>query len=148
MNTPFALALKYMTPFVRTSFSTNKVQTHRKISKWDLYFHLTFLLWMDITFPTVIVPLFVKARLHDPVSDVFKYGLLAALFLFALSTVITGVNSGFFKDLEAEADAMTLEEHKLRRKKSLGKFLLYYILPIVIPVAICVFIQEFILVDF
>lgn len=85
------------------------------------------------------------ARLKHPVSEEFNAVLIVSLFLLALTTVIYGVRTGYFKSLQEEADAMTYEQHKARCKKMQLPFMLYYVMPILVEGLICFVIQEWVL---
>ncbi len=139
----YKLVLRYMTVAVKGLMSMN-ITREKKIQMWDIYTKTWSLIWVNMLF-LFIIPCFIMARLKHPVSEEFNAVLLVSLFLLALTTVIYGVRTGYFKSLQEEADAMTYEQHKARYKKMQLPCMLYYVMPLFVEVLICCVIEEWVL---
>ena len=91
----------------------------------------------------LIAPFFVWANLYQPALKIYIYCLMgfcigiSCLFIYAIK------KKGIIKSFIKEADAMTKEQHKARRKGLVVKFVFGYMLTPLYLLVFCLLFQYF-----
>ena len=109
----------------------------------DIHSGIIILLFSEILMQTG-VPLFVYARLWQPAPMWFVYSIIIITAIVSILFMRKVKKAKVYEELLEEANKLTKEEHKARRKALLPKFLLYYMLPITYVIPLCALFQHII----
>ena len=134
-----------MTPWVRASFSKNRLKHMPKDETSDIH-QITFIVFAIEVLICIALFLFTWARLTEPIPPTITYIIMAAVYAMSFLLFRKAKKRGFYTQLQDEANRMTQAEHHARFKKSGLIIIIYYISPILVVVGACLFIQHFILV--
>lgn len=111
----FDIGVKYVTPVVRVMLSYNRLYGVPKNEQLEMFSRLLVFVAAQMVIP-LIAPLFVWANLYQLVPKIFIFCLMGfctvinCLFIYAIK------KNGVIESFIEEADVMTKEQHKARRK--------------------------------
>lgn len=137
----YQFGLNYITPVIRIQLSYNrlgrKLRFRNPKDEID-YIHPTIvcLLFSEI-FTLTVIPFLIYARMWQPSLIRFVYILAIIAVTISILFMRKVKKAKVYEKLLEEANKLTKEEHKVRRKALLHKSLLYYLLPIICAILSC-----------
>lgn len=126
----YKIGLKYIIPVVRIMLSNNRLYSVPKGEIYDILWRIGCLIGAELLMPITIF-FIIWARIYEPVSRPLIYWIIGFAFIIAALFVIKVKREKACESLIEEADNLTKEEHRKRKKALLPKFLLYYIAPLI-----------------
>lgn len=126
----YKIGLKYVIPVVRIMLSNNRLYSVPKGEIYDILWRIGCLIGAELLMPITIF-FIIWARIYEPVSRLLIYWIIGCAFIIAALFVIKVKREKACESLIEEADNLTKEEHRKRKKALLPKFLLYYIAPLI-----------------
>ena len=126
----YKFGLKYVIPIIRIMLSYNRLHLVPKGEIYDILWGIGCLIWGE--FLMLFTSFFIIwARIYTPVSRLLIYWTIGIAFIITVLFLIKVKREKVCESLIEEADKLTKEEHRIRRKVLLPKFLLYYMLPLI-----------------
>lgn len=141
----YNISTRYMTPWVRASFSKNRLKHMPKDEISEIY-QVSIIVFAIEVLMFITLFLFIWARLTEPIPPTITYIIMAAVYALSFLLFRKAKKRGFYTQLQEEANRMIKAEHHAKAKKLVPIILIYYISPILVLVGACLFIQHFILV--
>ncbi len=137
----YKIGLSYITPIIMIQLSNNRLYRTPmfRTSKGeinDIHWKTVILVFTEMLMQAGI-PFFVYARLWHPAPKGFTYSIIVVIAIIAILFMQMLKRTRVYENLVEEADKLTKEEHKTRKKRLLSTFLLYYILPIASVMLLC-----------
>ncbi|RGQ11602.1 hypothetical protein DWZ09_17890 [Bacteroides cellulosilyticus] len=141
----YKFGLNYITPVIRIQLSYNRLYRVPKFRTPkneinDIHWGIIILVFSEILIQMVI-PFFVYARLWHPAPKNLVYSVVVIAAIVAILFMQKVKKEKVYENLTEEANKLTKEEHKARRKALIPTFLLYYMLPIAYVMPLCALFQ-------
>lgn len=126
----YKIGLEYIIPVIRVMLSNNRLYSVPKGEVYDILGRIGCLVWAELLMPITIF-FIIWARIYEPVSRSLIYWIIGIAFIVTALFLIKVKREKACELLIEEADKLTKEEHRKRRKALLPKFLLYYMSPLI-----------------
>ena len=139
MITSFYLhSLRYMTPFVKYKLSYNRARNFvPKNEASYIYEDAAILLGLQlVVLPGILIVVLGSMFNYSIKSSLFILMILA--FLIAFIIIYIAKKRGYYISLLREAEEMTLDEHRARKKELLPTSFLRYMLPTILMIGVCI----------
>ena len=139
MITSFYLhSLRYMTPFVKYKLSYNRARNFvPKNEAFYIYEDAAILLGLQlVVLPGILIVVLGSMFNYSIKSSLFILMILA--FLIAFIIIYIAKKRCYYISLLREAEEMTLDEHRARKKELLPTSFLRYMLPTILMIGVCI----------
>lgn len=133
----YKIGLKYVIPVIRIMLSNNRLYSVApKGEIYDILLGIVCLIISEILMPFITV-FIIWARIDEPVSRSLIYSIIGITIIIAILFSIKLKREKVCEFFIEEADKLTKEEHRKRKKTLTPTFLLYYMtLPISVGIAL------------
>lgn len=140
----YKLGLSYITPVIRAMLSYNRLLNRvPKNEIGDIHWRIMCLFFSELLMPIGIAT-FVYARLWKPAPRELIYSIITIIAIIAFFFMQKIKKAKVYQRLIEEANKLTKEEHKARRRDLLPTFILYYMMPIISVMLLCALFQHLI----